>query len=524
MLHSLTDLVLKYKERWLCKPKHILIHCGAFVLVVYTLRFANLAITYAIAKRKYKHIKSTRGWFPMMSMFTNNGILKTLQEMRDETNQGFVKVLTFGPSLWGEPMLIVNEPECFRQILEKNYTHIQPESMIAGFDWLVGNSVVLLQGAAWHHRRKLLTPIFHFEALKVAVPKVGMVTSQFMSEVEKCLGTHKVYTDKDLSLLTLTAIINVLFDAEHLDTAAISKFYQSTMSYLAMYWYYRTIIGPIWNIIPCSYGAGMFIKMIQFNNMLKAATENMRRASVSNMSLQPQDDDTDTNPYTNVKYLKTNLVQTLRAQKGLKTQDIVDEIKAFLFAGHDTTSTLLSWTIYLLGVNKDKLAVLHKELDEKLSRDNDFEPLTYEQIQSLPYCRAVLSESLRIRPPAPLTQRTLGEDMVIGGHHVKKGCLLHLFYYAAQLDPEFWESPDQFMPERWIEKERPYTHPYAYLPFSAGPRNCIGQKFARLEATMVLAMLLRRYTIDLVEPENVEIALRGTMEPENLKFVLSLRK
>ncbi|MFZ3014442.1 MAG: cytochrome P450, partial [Nitrospira sp.] len=140
-----------------------------------------------------------------------------------------------------------------------------------------------------------------------------------------------------------------------------------------------------------------------------------------------------------------------------------------------------------------------------------------------PYTRAIFDESLRLYPPAPAVQRKAATSTTVGGLPLSAGALILIGTYNLHRHPAFWPNPEQFMPERWLDRERP-TARYAYLPFGAGPRACVGIHFASVEGPLLLALIGRRYNLHLAQ-ERVEPQLMVTLRPKaGIKMMLQPRQ
>ena len=207
----------------------------------------------------------------------------------------------------------------------------------------------------------------------------------------------------------------------------------------------------------------------------------------------------------------------------LTAEEIQEEVDTFMFAGHDTSALALTWAVYLLGRHPEAQEKLFREIDENFGGQLDCD-VSQDQIATLQYLDLVVREVLRMYPPGPGIGRKLDEDCVIDGRVIPKGASLTLFIYYVQRHPDVWESPDSFVPERHTAEsrvERKRSN-FAYIPFSAGPRNCVGQRFAVQEIKVVLVYLVRRFRmISRDEEEDLRISGLLTMDPSrklNIEF------
>jgi len=196
----------------------------------------------------------------------------------------------------------------------------------------------------------------------------------------------------------------------------------------------------------------------------------------------------------------------------LTRAQVHDEVMTLLLAAHDTTAAALSWTWRLLAQHPEAEARLHAEVDAVLGGDDP----TPEHLPHLPYARAVLSESMRMYPPVYLTDREALEDVAIQGRTIPKRTQLIMSAYAVHRSPRWWPEPMAFQPERWLEGAADGERPkYAYFPFGGGPRVCIGEHFAWMEITLVLAALARAWRLEEIPERPVRIHPRITLSTES---------
>ncbi|UXT22302.1 cytochrome P450 [Agrobacterium tumefaciens] len=201
--------------------------------------------------------------------------------------------------------------------------------------------------------------------------------------------------------------------------------------------------------------------------------------------------------------------------------EIIDNLLTFITAGHETTALGLAWTFHLLSQNSD---VECKVIDE-IETVTAGEPVAAEHIARLTYTRQVFSEAMRLYPPAPVVTRTALQDLRLGEHDIPAGTILYVPIYAVHRHTTLWEEPDRFDPSRFEPEKVKARHRYAYMPFGAGPRVCIGNAFAMMEAVAILAVLLQNDHLRNKSPANTEPLMRVTLRPENrLMMRVSSRK
>ena len=201
--------------------------------------------------------------------------------------------------------------------------------------------------------------------------------------------------------------------------------------------------------------------------------------------------------------------------------EIIDNLLTFITAGHETTALGLAWTFHLLSQNSD---VERKVIDE-IEAVTAGEPVAADHIARLTYTRQVFSEAMRLYPPAPVVTRTALQDFRLGEHDIPAGTVLYVPIYAVHRHTTLWEEPDRFDPSRFEPEKVKARHRYAYMPFGAGPRDCIGNAFAMMEAVAIFAVLLQDVHLRNKSPANTEPLMRVTLRPENrLMMQVSSRK
>jgi cytochrome P450 len=188
-----------------------------------------------------------------------------------------------------------------------------------------------------------------------------------------------------------------------------------------------------------------------------------------------------------------------------------DEAMTLFIAGHETTAQMLAWTWYLLSENPQAEARLHEELESVLGGRSP----EAADFGRLPYLMAVMNEILRLYPPAYITAREAIEPVQIGGYEFLPGTTIIFSQWVAHRDPRYFDDPETFRPERWIEGLAARLPSGAYYPFGDGPRRCIGQGFALLEAAIVIGTLAQRFRFQLVSGHPVEVEPLVTLRPRH---------
>lgn len=216
-------------------------------------------------------------------------------------------------------------------------------------------------------------------------------------------------------------------------------------------------------------------------------------------SLQPSAEKSD---YLQLLIESSNQEATTSKFKPLTVDEIISNSVLFFAVGFDTTASLITATCYLLSCNQDVQTKLYNELKNTKGENEKFE---YETIMNLKYLDAVISESLRLLPPAPIIERRVLEDYTFkkNGIKVPKGGIVTLPIYNIQMDEKYWINPKKFDPSRFLPENKSSIVPYSYIPFGGGPRSCIGMRFALIVTKLTIANLISNY--QLIETINTRI-------------------
>lgn len=209
----------------------------------------------------------------------------------------------------------------------------------------------------------------------------------------------------------------------------------------------------------------------------------------------------------------------------LSNEDIREEVDTFMFEGHDTTSAAISWILLLLGAEPAIQDRIVEEIDHIMGGDRDRFP-TMKELNDMKYLECCIKEGLRLYPSVPLIARKLVEDVQIEDYTIPAGTTAMIVVYQLHRDPAVFPNPDKFNPDNFLPENCRGRHPYAYIPFSAGPRNCIGQKFAVLEEKSVISAVLRKYRIEAVDRrENLTLLGELILRPKDgLRIKISRRE
>jgi cytochrome P450 len=387
------------------------------------------------------------------------------------------------PTLKGRLTLIFH-PDGVRHVLQENHLNYDkqiPEYRILSL--ILGNGLLTNDGKPWLHQRRLMQPAFHRDRVSAFGTLMTDATVAWLDHLE---ASNIVDTDRpfdilhEMSRLTLTIVCNALFGSDLSDEEMqrVSRALGTSNHLLAEAYYLPWIL-----LLPTPQRHQLQAPRRELYEVVDAIirrrrTSGRQREDLLAMLLEARDEETG---------------------EGMSDQQMRDEILTLLIAGHETTATTLAWTFYLLAQHPSVVANLYSEYQQVLLGQPPQLP-QYDDLPQLPLTRMVVEETMRLYPPAwALGRRALADDE-IGGYAIPGGAYILVFQYVTHRHPDFWEQPEAFDPERFAAERVAGRARFVYFPFSGGPRQCIGNQFAVMEAQLILATILSRYQLRLASP------------------------
>lgn len=385
----------------------------------------------------------------------------------------------------------LNSPELIRQILVEEPQRFHKARFIKrAFGPFVGDGLLTSDGELWKRQRKLVQPAFQHDHLG----KYGeIMVSHTLRMMDSFRDGEVSEINSDMMDLTLGVVIKSLFGAEIKSGADEIGALMMAFLEAANQRLNSAVQIPSW--VPTRRNLREKRAMARIETMLRSLIE-ARRASGEQ---------------------RNDLLSVLLAAvdeesgKGMSDRQLRDEMMTLFLAGHETTAMALTWTWYLLSQHPEVESKLRAELSRAL---NGRTP-TAADLRQLPYTEMVVRESLRLYPPATGFAREPIKDAHIGGYEVPKGSLVVANTYALHRDARFFPEPERFDPERFAAGWETRIPRYAYLPFGGGPRVCIGNGFAMMEAVLIVATMAQRWQF-LLEPDPKVVPVQlVTLRPQN---------
>lgn len=390
---------------------------------------------------------------------------------------------------------LLNHPAYIEQVLVTNQRSFRSPSRPGTDEELFfGRGLLTSNGDAWLRQRRLAQPAFHRERI-AAYGQMMVAFTERMIAPWRVGETRDIH--RDIMRLTLEIAVKTLFDADITrEATAIGAALDVTMERFAS---------------PASL-AELPLKIPTPGNLrFKRAVRDLERI-IYELIRQRRADRQDRGD------LLTMLV-TARDEAGdqLTDQQVRDEVMTLLLAGHETTALALSWAVYLLAQHPECAAHLQAELQSVLGN----RPPTVADVPRLRYTAQVINESLRLYPPIYIMTRAAAEECVIGGYALPPGTRIGMSPWVMHRDPRYYPAPERFNPDRWAEETAATLPRFAFFPFGGGPRLCIGQAFAMMEAVLVLATIAQQFRPALVRDQPVALWPSLTLRPKGaLRVVL----
>ena len=410
--------------------------------------------------------------------------LRFLRQARQQN--GDVVDVALGPM----KVTLVSHPDLVEDILVTRSKLFQKDRFLqTTLRPVLGEGLLSSEGEFWRRQRRLAQPAFHRDRIRaygdIMVTHAARLGARWQ-------GAQVRDVHKDMMRLTLEIVAEALFGANVGDHAEVVG--ESLEAILSMVSDSLTLFFPVLGGLPTPKRRRFDRAIATLDKIIYGVIEQRRSSNADgddllSMLLHARDDD-----------------GTRMSDKQLR-----DECMTLFLAGHETTALNLSWTWLLLSRNPEVEQKLARELAEVLGE----RPATFADVPNLKYTGQVIAESLRMYPPAWSMGREARVDLEIGGYRVPRGGQIWFCPWAIQRDSRWFASPDAFRPERWDGDLAKTLHRYAYFPFGGGPRFCIGQAFAQMEAVLILATLARGFRVAVDPSLEVVPETSVTLRPKH---------
>ena len=396
--------------------------------------------------------------------------------------------------LW--PGYLLYHPDHVKQVLHDHHRNYdKPSAMFGSLFPFFGNGLFTSNGESWLHQRRLMQPSFHHKRLAHFGTVMTDATLAMLERWQNA-GSHPLDIETEMTRLTLRIAGLTLFNLDlSSDVDMVGHTFTTMLPQLTHY--FLVPFPPLWVPTPR-------------NRRLQAGLETLNQV-VYDMIDQRRQHLADSPGETGDLLSMLLLARDEETGKGMNDPQVRDEVMTLLLGGHETTSAALTWTWYLLSEHPEVESRLHDEVDRVLGGQVP----TVDHLGDLPYTRNVIQEAMRLYPPAFFIMRHAIADDEIGGYRVAANSLIFLMAHMVHRHPAFWEEPERFDPDRFTPERSAHRPRYAYIPFGGGPRLCIGNSLAMMEAQLVLATVAQRYSLHLVPGHPVELKVSVATRPRH---------
>lgn len=463
-----------------------LILLPALLLQLYRNRSENHVSIGKQGKSVPKPEKGLLGHLPLMAHGEHGCLYDSLMKVREE--QGDI----FQLDILNKPWVVVSDHSMIQSILIKEREHFPKAGDAVDEMKSIGGDLGILvtEGKQWLRQRQLVMPAFRPEQLKSMMTDMNAISHEAVKHLQNEIGQATSFEFEGSDFLNRVALaiichvgfdyriasfksdenIDPLLEAQELQCKELMKRIQRTK-------YWKKL--PL----PSNYRLDkmMAIQYQIFKDIIQQHAEGQAESKVlMNQLMTALDDD----------------------GQHISEDELIQLVHSFIAAGHETSGAFLQWTLYYLATHPELQQALRQEILDVMGGEED---VSYEHYQSMEIMDKVLKESLRLRPPIPIMLRSAGEDVQLEGYAIKKDTPILLMLGALQKDKRYWGDKAEFFDIDHFDKEAEAKRErFVYAPFGLGPRVCVGHRFAMIEATVILAQLLKRYQFSWVEGQNLE--------------------
>lgn len=388
-------------------------------------------------------------------------------------------------TVFGEPIYQLNHPEHVEEVLVERNTEFRKSHLTRDvLGPVVENGLFTSEGDLWRRQRRLIGPLFHPDQ----IARYGdVMVDRTERRLDGWQDGDRIDVHDEMMALTVEIVAETLLGVDlSRDIRTIGRNLETVLEHLGSVWFH---LRPSWLPTPAN---RRFERAVdQLETIVYRIIEERRSEAggedVVSRLVAAGDEEGEPMP-----------IEQMR-----------DEVMTFLIAGHETTALALTYSLYLLATHPAAEARLVEELHDELDGD----PPTTDTVGDLAFTDRVVTEALRLYPPVSRVHREPVEDVVIDGYDIPAGATISLPQWVVHRDPRWYPDPLAFQPGRWTGELREGLPGIAYFPFAAGPRRCVGDQFARLEARLALATILQRFHLEVRPETSLEVEAAVSTRP-----------
>ncbi|WP_435333285.1 cytochrome P450 [Haloarchaeobius sp. TZWWS8] len=414
----------------------------------------------------------------------------TLDASRDLLSFRTAVARTYGPiasfETLGQEFCLLTDPDLIEQVLvHENQRYVKGDLFQRLLSPVVGKGLLTSEGEFWRRQRHLIQPAFAPEALAHYADVMVEETEAWVDGWDDG-EVHEMH--EEMLSLAGEIVARALFGVDVSDrTEVVGEGLDAIMAYSE-----NLLASMLPDWLPLPKRRRLERSMEELDAVVADIVEERRQdpgEDVVSALLAAEDED----------------------GQGMSDQQIRDEVMTLFLAGHETTALTLSFTLFALAQQPAVERRLVDELDEALGGD----PPTVADLRKLDYLDKVVTESMRLYPPVHAIVREPTQDVELGGFTIPAGTPISMPQWTVHRDPEYYDDPMTLRPERWTDEFESQLPRYAYFPFGGGPRRCIGDRMATMEAKLLLAIILQEYHLELVSDPKLDLAASITTRPKS---------
>lgn len=366
-------------------------------------------------------------------------------------------------SIYDTDVYVVSDPESADHVLRKNWQNYKKGMAIKRIGLLLGNGLMVSEGQFWKRQRQIIQPVFHQQAIDGLADIMRAANVRLRKKWQHAAQEkNTVNVTRDISFMVLEVVLNSIFGDDY---EQVAPYFSIVSHESARDLQFAEAFRPLGKIVA--------------DIAAQRRREHRTCTDILGLLMEARD----------------------REGRVMPDRQLVCEIMTLIVAGHETTASTLNWTWYLLAHNP--------EVEGKLSRELSTLPDgVFPNIRDLPkfvYTRQVIEEAMRLYPPGWLMTRKALKDDQLGDYFVPAGTEIYISPYLIQRNPALWEAPDRFNPDRFEADQSRHRHALAMLPFSAGPRKCIGEYLARIEMQIHLITIAKQLRLRCIGGNQLEL-------------------
>jgi cytochrome P450 len=390
------------------------------------------------------------------------------------------------------PAYLISHPESIKYVLQQHARNYNKDLITyTMFQPMLGQGLLINDGPSWLHQRRLMQPAFHRTRLTTYGTLMTEATVAMLQRWQACSERGvPLHMAEEMMRLTLRIVGQALFTLDLNPEVGTVGYAVTTVLELFGDYVFRPF-PPLGVPTP---------RNRRLQRAIHALDQVVYRMIAERRTLQTEGRDL---------LAMLLLAQDEETGQGMNDRQVRDEVMTLLLAGHETTANTLTWTWYLLSQSPEIECRLHAELNEVLGGRVP----TVADLPELKYTRMVIEEALRLYPPAPILSRKAIAADELQGYPIAANSMIMISPYAVHRHPALWEEPERFDPERFTPERSAIRPAYAYFPFGGGPRVCIGNSFAMMEAQLILSTVAQRYQLRLIPGHPVEPQMVVTLRP-----------